>query len=528
MIWLLSAILVLAFAVVGIVTGTFKLVDTVPATACTWDDTNIKMTAFLNNVLEPMNTLETDFNIAVTRMQDSTTFPPNLVDGVEDLESQLADIATKADAAGTAARTNWVGASFPQACEDAWDEISSKATDAETATNKQAQDLNWVLRDIQNSINDAIVGQKDEVNEKIDVSKTAIVDMRTTFEDTLSARPALNIAKLARQHRHNAAFSQWGNVFVAIVLALIGIPGMAKCHKEANYEPNGQGPRSNPNLSGSAQQLTTIGGCCARFTACSWCIMLSFGTLGAMFAVLFMPLTVVMHDACQVLPDLPGRLGELTGNTMVQNISDTCWTDGANLFDGFGLRSMISTDSIDFGDIEKSREDPDISEDGLVALIHLLDTMRDNSQQCYDKANTNGTVDDLRTAIAQGRTHVEWVKGNFSADPTAENIANAGKEVVGALDDAICQFKEVSTCFFVRQTWDSVSDLICENLNGSLANMALYQLLVAIMAIPYAIALLLVNRRCGGHGPIKIEENEYAVDTKEIQAIELADGAYYT
>merc|ERR1712072_286195 len=173
-------------------------------------------------------------------------------------------------------------------------------------------------------------------------------------------------------------------------------------------------------------------------------------------------------------------------------------------------------------------EDPDISDDGLVALIDLLNTMLQDSQPCYNAANSAGDVDDLRTAIALGRSHVEWVKGNFSADPTAENIAKAGKDVVGAVSDAICQFKEVSTCFFVRQTWDSVSDLICENLNGSLANMALYQLLVAIMAIPYAIALLLVNRRCGGHGPIKIEENEYAVDTKEIQAIELADGAYYT
>ena len=144
-----------------------------------------------------------------------------------------------------------------------------------------------------------------------------------------------SFAELSRDQRDNAAFSQWGWVFLVVVFAIVGILGMLKCKEERNYEPDGNHPRSNPNLSGDAMKLNTIGGCCARFGTLSWCIYLVFATIGALFALIFLPLTAVVSDMCLVLPTLPKQLGEITGVPSIQSISDTV------RFDLFFLPSIV-------------------------------------------------------------------------------------------------------------------------------------------------------------------------------------------
>ena len=52
-------------------------------------------------------------------------------------------------------------------------------------------------------------------------------------------------------------------------------------------------------------------------------VFLVFAIFGALFALIFLPLTAVVSDACLVLPELPKRLGEITGAPTIQNISDT-------------------------------------------------------------------------------------------------------------------------------------------------------------------------------------------------------------
>jgi len=332
------------------------------------------------------------------------------------------------------------------------------------------------------------------------------------------------VAEVSIQQRNNAAFSQWGYVFVVIVLATFGIIGMHMCKHEVNYEPDGKYPRSNPNLQGNAEKLNFLGGCFARMSSCSWCLALGFGILGALFALMFLPLTVVVSDACPVLETLPQQLGNITKQPTVQSIADTCWDETGNLFEGFDLDDVISIDDIDFGDLENSLSDPEVDDTGLTGMIDLLDEMRRTDQDCYYRANNNNNVAKLNESIAFAQQNVAWVKTNFSEDQTAKNIADGGKKIVEAVDTSVCQFKDASRCYFVKTTWTEVSDLLCDQFNESLFNIGLYQLLIAILAIPYTITLLVLNRRLGGHGPIL--GNAYGVDTK---AVELADsgGSYY-
>jgi len=518
----------------GVISGTYKLVDSTSVSVCTWDNAFIRFKAFMNNVEAPLGQLSTKFTEAVDDMQDATVFPDSLTEGVEDLAESLGVIKDYAKESKTDAETN-VPDSFSNKtqCIKRWQEILKQSEIAEEETQNSAKELNNVLKDIQNLIKKNIVDQSTPVAKTIKDAKGSISDMKKQLDSTMDPGPGglnmFSFAELSRDNRDNAAFSQWGWVFLVVVFAIVGILGMLNCKEERNYEPDGNHPRSNPKLSGDAMKLNTIGGCCARFGTLSWCIYLVFATIGALFALIFLPLTAVVSDMCLVLPTLPKQLGEITSVPSIQSISDTCWNSTGNLFDGFGLNDVINTDDIDFGDLSSSIANPEISDEGLVKLKDMLDKMQQNSATlyCFNAANTNGAVDEMYIAIEHSRSNVTQAEDNFKNDKTADKLEKSGKKIIKAVDEAICQFKNAATCYFIKTTWDEVSDLVCKEFNAGLSNMALYELLIAALAIPYTLALLCLNRKIGGHGPVKTDESAYSVDAKEIQAIELADGAYY-
>jgi len=525
-VWLILSLCVFIFAIMGVVSGTYKLVDSTSVSVCTWDNAYIRFKAFMTNVEKPLGRLSTKFSDAVDDMKDDTTFPPELTKGVENLADSLGEVERYAQAAHDDAKDN---TTIDTGCGLKWDGILKGAKDAKIETDESAKELNAVLKNIQETILSSIVDQATPVTDKINSARESIRDMKKQLDSTMDPGPkGLNMfvfADVSRKQRDNAAFSQWGWVFLVVVFAFVGILGMLKCKSERNYEPDGKHPRSNPKLSGDAMKLNAIGGCCARFSSLSWCIYLVFATFGALFALIFLPLTAVVSDMCLVLPTLPQQLGEITGVPTIQNISDTCWNSTGNLFDGFGLNEVINTDDIDFGDLTSTRQNPEISDDGLVKLKDLLDDM---DKACFDAANNpNNYVDELYKAIAYSRKNVTQAEDNFKNDKTAQRLTKSGNDVVHAVDEAICQFKNAATCYFIKTTWDDVTNLVCNEFNAGLSNMALYELLIAALAIPYTLALLCLNRKIGGHGPIKTDESAYSVDAKEIQAIELSDGAYY-
>merc|ERR1711881_85693 len=105
---------------------------------------------------------------------------------------------------------------------------------------------------------------------------------------------------------------------------------------------------------------------------------MGFGTMGALFALLVLPTTAVVADACLILPELPGKLGDITGSPEVQNVSATCWSPNGNLFQGLGIdKNVQEATEIDFSNITAAQESPIIDKSGIEELRNALNEMKD-------------------------------------------------------------------------------------------------------------------------------------------------------
>merc|ERR1711934_966101 len=126
-------------------------------------------------------------------------------------------------------------------CIDKWQKILDQSVIAEEETQNSAKDLNNVLKDIQNLIKKNIVDQSTPVTNTINDAKGSISDMKKQLDSTMDPGPGglnmFSFAELSRDNRDNAAFSQWGFVFLVVVFAIVGILGMLTCKEERNYEP---------------------------------------------------------------------------------------------------------------------------------------------------------------------------------------------------------------------------------------------------------------------------------------------------
>ena len=112
-------------------------------------------------------------------------------------------------------------------------------------------------------------------------------------------------------------------------------------------------PKNNPMLHLDVIKLNHVGACGSRFVSVGWCCVFFFGIFSAIFAALAMPLSSVMGDVCEVLPTLPQELGSLVPNmTVVEQITDTCWNETGNLFNGLNIDDQIDTSSISFDEFE--------------------------------------------------------------------------------------------------------------------------------------------------------------------------------
>ena len=122
--------------------------------------------------------------------------------------------------------------------------------------------------------------------------------------------------------------------------------------------------------------------------------------------------------------------------------------------------------------------------------------------------------------IARIEKQVEKAEKAFEDDPAADKIKESGDKLVGTLKCAVSSFKNVTKCYFVKTTWDEVADLVCSGVTESLFWLALAELTIAILAVPYAITTLCILKRHGGHGPLA-HDDDLAADAVEIKEIEV-------
>jgi hypothetical protein len=267
-----------------------------------------------------------------------------------------------------------------------------------------------------------------------------------------------------------------------------------------------------------------MGKCCSRVAACSWFLVLFFGTFAALFAVLFVPFTSAMGDVCTVLPDLPLMAGEMGGDQTMENISKTCWDETGNLFDGLWMHEQINVDGIDFSNFTQTFADPDISQAGLDALEAVLLDMPpecDRNSSGHPSVNATGhqitpNVDAVLASSFRTRVQINATEDAFKNDPTKTQLQNAGEGVIHAIKCGIDGFRNASTCVFVKDTWYDFVDIWCMGVNESISWLGIASLLLAVFAFPYAVTVLCIMRRYGGLGPNAHD------DLTEVDAIELA------
>jgi hypothetical protein len=78
-------------------------------------------------------------------------------------------------------------------------------------------------------------------------------------------------------------------------------------------------------------------------------------------------------------------------------------------------------------------------------------------------------------------------------------------------------------CGWIKTTWDELSDIICggSGLMRSLGVMGMAMFALGFLAIPYAVTLIFMNKRYGGHGPVARDDGEIpTAKAEEVAAVE--------
>jgi len=506
----------IAVAVGGAVNGVYKFSDSLVDGVCTMDNAYIRFDKFLDNVNQPLTKVETDFTTAVDKLDNATRFPPELTRNVETISDEFDELKNIA----TDARTAFT--STP-GCEEVWQPVVNAADEAATSTRDSADSLSESLLDIQEQLNTSVVEAKQPALDALRDGRKALDDMRKQLTSNLDPRSyqGFDYAQRVSDNRDNAGYAQFFWVPLALFLSFVGLMGIVFCrHERFRDEP----PLNNENMPADVHSLSCPGACSARVMACSWFIVISFGTLGALFALIFLPLTAVVSDACSVLPDLPLKLGEIAGNDQITNISKTCWDPSKNLFQGLGIDEQIQLDGIDFGNFTADFAAPKIDRSGIEEFDSRL---REVPSACaVDSTGRNFTHESLVQNQAVNAS-ITTAEDGFATSPVPAALKASGEEVIRTLKCAVQGFENATRCTFIKDIWLETVDVLCNGMNGSVAWIATAELVIAILAMPYMVTVLFLLKRYAGHGPTMKESNyaEAAAVDVSLEGIEAADAS---
>ena len=176
-----------------------------------------------------------------------------------------------------------------------------------------------------------------------------------------------------------------------------------------------------------------------------------------------------------------------------------CWNTTGNLFDGFDLEKAIDVEKLNFDNFTNAFANVNISTTGIDKLEAQL--IATTFQPC--RLGAEAAILDLDQSIAAARTQVEFAESAFNSSTTVADIKTNGEKVKKTIQVAIAELKVESQCYFIACTWTQTVDVLCGGFIGSLTWLATSQLLIAVLAIPYAITIMFVMQRMGGFGPIR-------------------------
>jgi len=518
------------FAIVGIVNGVYAMQDSMVGGVCQIDNTYERFTDFLTKIKTPLVTLRTDFTAASTNLATAAKIDPALSQNVADISTKFETLATNAKAAKTAVESDpLISETVKSQCADAWKAVADAATSAQKASVDSATSLKTTLEGVQTTLNEGIVGKSAEATKAIRDGEDALDAMQRQLDGIMNPRKMggvnlISVAEEIRKNRDNGAFGFFAWVFIVLFFSVIGTVGMKLCTEEKMVDEGEN--RRNPNMEGDVNHLTFLGRCCARFSCCSWFLVLVFGISSAFFAFVFLPVAAMGNDVCEVLPTLPRDIGVWMGNGQLTKITDTCWNSTGNLFEGLDLDKSIDVSAINFDDFDTAFATPTIPTDGIDKLkeaIAKIPSMADPIDpltgmqincDCGIDMITGGTTclnDGKHIAKLQGNADATKAQCNkaekaFKDTPIVADIKKSGKDLVATIIKAIGGFTSATQCYFIACTWEETVEVICGGFIGSLGMLASMEMCLAICAFPFAVLVMVIMMRHGGHGPVKVDD----------------------
>ena len=324
--WLIVSLLMFIFAIIGIVNGVYAMQDSVVGGVCQVDNTYERFTDFLLKIKTPLVTLRTDFTVASKDLAVAAKIDPTLSNNVAQISTFFKTLATNAEKAKAAVDSDPLisGTDQQDQCATAWEKVADAATSAETASVTSATSLKTTLEDVQTMLNDGIVAKLSNVTDNIQKAEAALDAMQTQLDGIMNPRKMggvnlIQYAEVIRTNRDNGAFGFFAWVFIVLFFSVIGTVGMKLCFTKDEAGEN----RRNPNMEGDVNHLNCLGRCWARFSCCSWFLVLVFGISSALVALIFLPVAAMGDDVCEVLPTLPRDIGVWMNNDQLTKITDT-------------------------------------------------------------------------------------------------------------------------------------------------------------------------------------------------------------
>jgi len=496
-VWGIFSALLFAFAAVGIVMGVYAFNDSVVGGVCQIDNTYVRFSTFLKGIKAPMTKLKSDFALAVVDLKDASQIDPSLAQNVANIATNFGNIKTAAENCQSAA-------SAITGCNTAWNKVVDSVESARSSSVTTAETLKTTLETLQKSIDSGIVGAASGADGAITTGENAITDLQKQLDALMNPKKLMGInlityAEEVRNQRDNVAFGAFGWVYIAVFFSFIGIVGMI-FFREDYFIEQGNGRKSNRKLQGPVIQLTLLGRCCSRFSCCSWWLMLFFGIFSALFATIWTSVAAGGRDMCSVLPTIPSDIGGYINQPKVTDITNTCWNTTGNLFEGLGIDKSIDVNAINFDDFDTQFAAPEIPTEGLNTLLKVINN--DVPANCKPNANLITT---LKAKITDTNSSIIFAENAFAGSSIVADIKKSGSSLVETIKSAIVSFKDATGCYFIACTWQETVGVICDGMIASLGWLGLAQMFIAGLAVPFAITVMVVMQRFGGHGAVKSE-----------------------
>ena len=370
------------------------------------------------------------------------------------------------------------------------------------------------LTDLQKQLDSELLKNSVTATDLLVMAKSALADLQAMLDKSMDPRSfgLIENAHSIKSQKDNMGFSAFGWLFVCLMLITVAIFGVHECkHHVTLVTP----PKDNRSLPLQVIQLNKVGVMFSKLGAIGWCCILFFGIFCGIFAALMLPLAAVMEDVCVVLPTLPSHLGKFSEGDMVTNIVDTCWNKTGNLLDGLSLSENIDVSGINFDSFDSQfATGVDIDSSGLDKILLELDKI--NEADC-------GPVSDVRTATNDVKTAIATAERGFDESTTVKKLKAEGKSLITLIEDAALQFVKVTNCYFVKVIWEDVSTVFCSSMKEAIQWWGSAELFIGLICLPFAITVLFMMKRYGGHGPIAAAGAEAFQSKKELEMTNVQD-----